>query len=240
MAITAPLIVAKEVGKAAVKEAGKAAIKATEVTSKSLERVSALEANELARATLRVLEPNMDVIRTQSLEAIKQYNLEQAKALVQETSAPKFKELTLEEKAQIIKEVGWSKEIVDCIKSMEQYEIYKNAELHEAVVNGRKCLIKDIDMEYVDPKTGETNRELMADGKSPIDPKTGEKIELHHMGQSYDSPFAELCANSEHGGIYDKVLHDKTTDSWRQDPEKKNHYNNVQRPDYWKTRALEA
>lgn len=43
---------------------------------------------------------------------------------------------------------------------MEQYEIYKNAGLVEADINGRKVLIKkDIDLDYKDPKTGETNRE---------------------------------------------------------------------------------
>ena len=57
---------------------------------------------------------------------------------------------------------------------MEQYEIYKNAGLYEAEINGRKCLIKDIDMDYVDPKTGMTNRERLAHrprSLSPIDKK---------------------------------------------------------------------
>ena len=87
------------------------------------------------------------------------------------------------EKQQIKEETGWSDEIINHIDSMEQYEIYKKAGLHEEVVNGRPCLVKDIDWDYVDPKTGKTNRELAAEGRSPIDSKTGEKIELHHMGQ---------------------------------------------------------
>ncbi|MEI3305619.1 MAG: HNH/ENDO VII family nuclease [Dysosmobacter sp.] len=122
---------------------------------------------------------------------------------------------------------------------MEQYEVYKNAGLHEAEINGRKCLIKDIDMDYVDPKTGLTNRELMEKGRPPIDAKTGETIQLHHMGQDFNSPFAELCANSEHGDGKDAILHDKKAESRRQDTEKKNKYNNVQRPNHWKARAKE-
>lgn len=147
--------------------------------------------------------------------------------------------LTENKKAEIIKETGWTAEIVNCIESMDQCEVYKNADLHEAEIDGRKCLVKNIDMDYVDPKTGLTNRELMEKGRAPIDAKTGESIELHHMGQNFNSPFAELCANSEHGDGKDAILHDKKVESWRQDPEKKNQYNNIQRPNHWKARAEE-
>ncbi len=154
-------------------------------------------------------------------------------------SETKSEGLTDEEKKEIKEETGWSDEIIDHIENMEQYEIYKNAGLHEAEIDGRKCLIKDIDMDYVDPKTGMTNRELMEKGRSPIDSKTGEKIELHHMGQDYDSPFAELCENSEHGDGNHSILHTKYEDSWRNNPELKNQYNNVDKPNHWKERAKE-
>ncbi len=145
-------------------------------------------------------------------------------------------ELTDEEKQKIKEETGWSDEIIDAIKNMDQYEVYKNADLHEAEVNGRKCLLKDIDPDYVDPKTGKTNRELMAEGKSPIDSKTGEKIELHHMGQDFDGPFAELTENSEHGDGNHKTLHTSNEGSWRNDPDQKNQYQR-EKAQHWKTRA---
>jgi len=148
--------------------------------------------------------------------------------------------LTDEEKTLIIKETGWPPEVADCIESMEQYEIYKEAKLHYAEIDGRPCLIKDIDMDYVDPKSGLTNRELMEKGRSPIDTATGEKIELHHMGQDFNSPFAELCENSEHGDGKDGILHDKKVESWRNDPAKLNEYNNHQRPEHWEARATEV
>lgn len=147
-----------------------------------------------------------------------------------------IKELTDEEKRKIKKETGWSDEIINRINSMEQYEIYKNAELVEADINGRKVLIKkDIDLDYKDPKTGETNRERMEKGRSPIDSKTGEKIELHHMGQEFNSPFAELLENSEHGDGNHKTLHPKDKDSFRNDKEKEIEYNK-QKAEHWKTR----
>lgn len=146
-------------------------------------------------------------------------------------------ELTEEQKAQIKEETGWSDEIIDHIDSMEQYEIYKKADLEEREVNGRKCLCKKIDLDYVDPKTGKTNRQLMESGRSPIDSRTGEKIQLHHMGQDFEGPFVELCELSEHKDGNHAALHPKSEGSWRNDPEKNNLYNNIQRPEHWRARA---
>lgn len=148
--------------------------------------------------------------------------------------------LSDEEKVRIKEETGWTDQTIDHIGSWEQYEIYKNADLHEEVIDGRACLIKDIDMDYVDPKTGMTNRELMAKGWSPIDAKTGEKIELHHMGQEYDAPFAELCENSEHGDGNHSILHTKTENSWRNNSELDNHYSRVDKPNHWIERSTEV
>jgi len=41
------------------------------------------------------------------------------------------KELSDEEKQMIKEETGWSDEIIDAISSMEEYEIYKKADLEE-------------------------------------------------------------------------------------------------------------
>lgn len=147
--------------------------------------------------------------------------------------------LSKEQKSRIKKETGWSDEIIDRIQNWEQYEIYKNAGLHEENVNGRPCLLKDIDMDYIDEKTGMSNRELMEKGRSPIDAKTGEKIELHHIGQEFDSPFAELCENSEHGDGNHRTLHTKNEDSWRNDQDQYNQYQR-EKKEHWKTRAQEG
>lgn len=158
----------------------------------------------------------------------------------QTSDTPEQAGLTSEQKEQIKKETGWSDEIINHIENMDQYEIYKNADLHEAEINGKKCLVKNIDMDYVDPKTGLTNRELMQKGRSPIDSKTGEKIELHHMGQDKDGPFAELCENSEHGDGNHSILHPKTDGSWRNEDGANANYDKVERPNHWKARAQEV
>lgn len=144
--------------------------------------------------------------------------------------------LTNKERQEIQKECGWKKEIVEGIESKRQLEIYKKADLHEEMVNTRECLVKNIDINYIDPKTDMTNLQRMQRGLSPIDAKTGEKIELHHMGQSFHSPFAELTENSEHGDGNHSILHTKHEDSWRNDPEKVKEYQ-IQKKAHWIERA---
>lgn len=227
---------AKEVGTAAAETAEKVGTNAAE----GAEVAQKIEGVSIGEQTT-VLKPNFDVIKGKSLESLTQRNFEKSQANTSEadasdTTETKKSTLTEEEKARIKEETGWSDEIINAIESMDQYEVYKNADLHEAEVNGRKCLLKDIDLDYVDPKTGKTNRELMAEGKSPIDSKTGEKIELHHMGQNFDGPFAELTENSEHGDGNHKTLHTSNEGSWRNDPEQKNQYQR-EKAQHWKTRA---
>jgi hypothetical protein len=148
------------------------------------------------------------------------------------------KTMSPEEKVKIKGEQGWSDTIIDSIRSTEEYDkVYGKAELKEEIINNRPCLTKDINMNYVDEKTGKTNKELMSDGRAPYDEKTGERIELHHMGQSANAPFAELRANSEHGGENDKILHNKKIESWRNNPDLNNQYNNKDRPNHWKERV---
>ena len=125
--------------------------------------------------------------RTTRVSLLEQFSVKATETkAINETTTNEFKEtksegLTEEEKQKIKEETGWSDEIIDHIDNMDQYAIYKDAGLHEETINGRKCLVKEIDMDYEDPKTGMTNRELIDAGRSPIDSKTGEKIELHHI-----------------------------------------------------------
>lgn len=175
-----------------------------------------------------------DAIRAEFDKVAKEARLE---GQSEEENRPELSDV---DRTRIKEETGWSDEIVDHIDNMDQYEIYKKANLREETIDGRKCLVKEIDMDYVDPKTGMTNRELMDAGRSPIDSETGEKIELHHMGQGYDAPFAELCENSEHGDGNHSVLHPKSADSWRNDTKLNNQYCNVEKPNHWVERAKEV
>lgn len=143
----------------------------------------------------------------------------------------------------IKKETGWSEkicnELIRTKTTWEQYKVYRDAGLKEQKINGKLCLCKDIKLDYVDEKTGMTNRELMEKGRSPIDPETGEKIELHHMGQDYDAPLIELNENSEHGDGNHKILHPQREGSFRQDAEKRAKYD-YEKIQHWKARAAEG
>lgn len=141
--------------------------------------------------------------------------------------------LTVAQKAKIEKETGWSKEIINAIRSMKEYEIYKDAGLDEAEIGGKKCLIRsEIDWEQKDAM-GRTNKERAEQGLSPIN-KDGKIIELHHIGQHADSPLAELTVEEHRGKGNDAILHDKTKES------------EIDRPDFagersahWEARANE-
>lgn len=152
------------------------------------------------------LEYSLDTIENQSLDSLKIENkcAEESEEDTQEESS-----LSDEEKQQIKNETGWSDEIIDAIKSIKEYEIYKKAGLQEVEINGRKCLIRsDIDWEQKD-EYGRTNRERI-EKNPPLSPinKNGETIELHHIGQKADSPFAELTKKEHMQDGNNQILHD--------------------------------
>ncbi len=82
-----------------------------------------------------------------------------------------------------------------------------------------------------------TNRELLREGRSPYAyDSEGGKIELHHIGQKYDAPFAELTVDEHSLDGNSRILHDLRDDSWRNQTELKNDFY-TERAQYWKLRA---
>ncbi len=153
-------------------------------------------------------------------------------ALSSETKEDKREGLTEDEKSKV-KEVhsDWSDEVIDKIGLWDEYEIYDNANLQYADIDGKPCLIRtDIDMEQKDA-FGRTNKERMEDGLAPLD-QNGNRVELHHVGQKADSPLAELTLEEHHCNGNDTILHDKTKETevhgegnnW--DNERRNHWEN--------------
>ena len=141
--------------------------------------------------------------------------------------------LTDEEKTKIKEETGWSDE-VDAIGSWKEYEIYKNANLIEAEIDGKKCLIRnDINWNQKD-EMGRTNKERAEQGLSPIN-KDGKVIELHHIGQHSNSPLAELTQEEHRGKGNDGILHDKTKES-----EINRQAFAEERSNHWSARAQES
>lgn len=120
--------------------------------------------------------------------------------------------LTAKEKNDIGKETGWPDSILDNIRTSDEAEVYKKANLEVEKVGDKDCLVKtDIDYEKKD-EFGRTNLERMKQGLAPLD-ENGNSYELHHIGQKTDSPLAELTREEHRGTDNDMVLHDKTQDS---------------------------
>jgi len=117
--------------------------------------------------------------------------------------------LSLNEVAQIQKESKYPIEIIERFNNMEQYKICKNMRLSSEMINGRTALVRKIDLNYVD-KNGMTNLQRIMNKKAPLDP-TGIPYELHHIGQSNDSPLAILTHLEHMGEGNNKIWHVKTS-----------------------------
>ena len=70
----------------------------------------------------------------------------------------------------------------------------------------------NIDLDYV-TADGRTNRERLADGDAPIDKKTGQKYELHHVGQNPNGVLAELPMGKHRQPPNNLILHTVRNDS---------------------------
>ena len=121
------------------------------------------------------------------------------------------------ERRQSVEQISpYSRKINVFIRTIKELQVYMSLNLAETMLT-RPTLMLDIDPYYSD-KLGKTNIEKMLSGKSPIDSVTGDVIDLHHIGQEYGSPFAELPHSiHELGGNY-SVLH-TTNASWRNNKE---------------------
>ena len=117
--------------------------------------------------------------------------------------------LTMSEVALIQVESNYPIELIMKFNSMEQYNIVKNAGHTSQMVNGKTALVRNIDLNYIDELTGKTNLQLMQDGKAPFDP-TGQKYELHHIGQKKDSPLAILTQAEHRQNGNDTIWHTLT------------------------------
>jgi len=199
------------------------------LSSKSMETSVSEGLKEMAIKTIKEspIQNSIESIENSSLESVKAQN----ELLVHEADNAEKKCLTNEEKEQIKNETGWSDEIINAIESMKEYEIYKNVDLNEVEINGRKVLVRnDIDWDQKD-SMGRINKERAEAGLSPIN-KNGDTIELHHIGQKNDGPLAELTPDEHRSKDNYSILHDSTKESEID----RNDFNN-ERNEHWKNRA---
>ena len=188
---------------------GTSEINLSEVNNKLLENIkNSGDGVMLKLNNIKNLTPEQ--LREQMVQNLERMN--ESLECSQENSEGFRKGLTDEEKIKIKNATGWSDKIIEAIGSWEEYVIYKNADLVEAEIGGKPCLIrKDIDWNQKDAM-GRTNKERANQGLSPIN-KDCKSIELHHIGQHADSPLAELTQEEHRGKGNDAILHDKTKES---------------------------
>ncbi len=143
--------------------------------------------------------------------------------------------LTMNEAATIQMESGYPLDVIKGFKSMEQYQICKDAGLKTVMVNGKESLVRAIDLDYVD-ELGRTNLERMRLGYAALDPETGLPYQLHHIGQKADSTLAILTRAEHMQGGNDLIWHDKDIDSLVHGPMFDSAWTK-QRQDFWKSLA---
>lgn len=151
----------------------------------------------------------------------------------------KYEGLSENQKLGIKSETGWNDKIIGEIKNISQYEILKNADLKEVIIDDRQYLMKNnIDLDYID-RDGISNRDRILRGLSPIDASTEKPIELHHLGQKLDSPLVELTSEEHRTGEYEPGKKNHALwHSFNLDSEVHNgEYNwDQERKDYWQNR----
>lgn len=129
--------------------------------------------------------------------------------------------MDISEKEKIKNRTGWSDQIINSIRSLEEAEVYIRAGLKEKRVNGRPALVNPhiigeafyCRAQWLKKKLADydawytyNNADLMGEGYPPRD-ENGDPYELHHIGQRMDSPFAELDWNSHMGEGNNAILH---------------------------------
>jgi hypothetical protein len=131
----------------------------------------------------------------------------------------------MNEVAAIQKESHYPLDVIREFHSVDEYSVFKSANLKPFSINGRTALIRtDINL-YQTDEFGVTNLQRMLEGKAPIS-ATGETFELHHVGQNNDGIIA-ILSSGEHDS---SALHGFKTVSEIDRPE----FSKIRR-EFWKT-----
>lgn len=140
------------------------------------------------------------------------------------------------QRKQIFESSPFSRDVNRAFSGYEEFSYLLSLGLQEALVT-RKSLIKNIDFDLYVTEKQRTNYELMRQGSAPyVKDDKDSYIILHHIGQGFDAPFAELTAEEHARFGNSKLLHGKSAESWRQDPSKEQAFM-AERSTYWKKRA---
>lgn len=103
---------------------------------------------------------------------------------------------TLNEYAKIQKDTKFPLDVIKQFHNMEEYKVFKEANLIPKMVDGKLALIKNnIDLSIIDDK-GRNNLQRMKQGLAALD-KNGNSYELHHIGQKQNGTLA-ILTTEEH------------------------------------------
>ena len=108
--------------------------------------------------------------------------------------------LSMNEAAFIQRESKYPLDMIKEFHNMDEYNVFKEANLKASFINGRSALIRnDIDLNIID-EYGQTNLERMSKGLAPLD-SSGNSFELHHVGQKNDGTLAILTSKEHDNAI---------------------------------------
>lgn len=114
--------------------------------------------------------------------------------------------LTMNQAAIIQQTSKWPLDAIKNIHSMEEYDIYKEANLIPTKLSdGELVFLRPIDWTLTDAY-GRTNVQRVSANLAPID-ATGTPFELHHIGQKADSSLAVLSWAEHHSSGNYSILH---------------------------------
>lgn len=114
--------------------------------------------------------------------------------------------LTMNQAAIIQQTSKWPLDAIKNIHSIEEYNIYKEANLIPTkLADDELVFLRQIDWTLTDAY-GRTNVQRVSANLAPID-ATGTPFELHHIGQRADSPLAVLSWAEHHSPGNYNVLH---------------------------------
>ncbi len=125
-----------------------------------------------------------------------------------EAAKVEHKGLTMNQVAQIQHDSKYPLDVIKQFKSMDEYEVYKNAGLRVQMVEGKLALVQDIDwnQKVTLPDGSEvTNKWLVEHGQSPYSPD-GYRYELHHVNQDANGTLAILDEHQHRGEGMAKIL----------------------------------
>lgn len=114
--------------------------------------------------------------------------------------------LTMNQAAIIQKQTKYPLDVIKQFKTMDQYNICKEAGLTTQMINGKVALVQNVDLGFIDD-LGRTNLQRMNQGLSALDKATGQAFELHHIGQKMDSTLAILTEAQHMQGGNNTIWH---------------------------------